>query len=219
MKYSFTILLLFFTLLQACKNDKRTGEEPPSEDMQNNDRIPERDNVSVDEEYVADDGIYNPRNPQWYTYRYENEAITSENPVVRSNNNQEKSGAAAPEVYEITETSRPPLFDKNCLTAANPEACSNEAVIDWMRYAVERPKLTDQNQDVIHFVTFIINEKGQVENARIIPVQGQKICEPCQTATLEAVKGMATWLPAIRNGQAVKVRITLPVYYNKRMNS
>lgn len=211
-------LILFVLLLQACKGDKNASDALTTEAVKPADHILERDNVKADKAkaYVADDALYNPRNTHWYTYHYENESITSETPIARDNNNQENPGdTTTQEVYDITETSRPPLFDKNCLTALNPEACSNEAVIDWMKYAVERPKSLVSGQDMIHFVTFIIDKKGQVSDAKIMPTRHQKPCEPCKAATLEAVNGMATWLPAVRNGKTVRVRVIIPVYYDE----
>lgn len=213
-------ILLFTT---ACRNDKNNDNPPDelvTEEVEKSERIPDRDNVAIDAEYIADAGIFNPRNMRWYTYRYASDEprkeITSENPVVRAENLQERQGEIqTEEVYEISETSRPPLFNKNCLTSANPETCSNEAVIDWMKYAVERPQVTDlPTQKPVHFVTFLINEKGSVSAAKILAIKGQKPCEPCNTATLEAIAGMSDWMPAIRNGRAVKVQVTFPVYYD-----
>ncbi len=217
MKHSILFIFTFSLLvLHACKSDKKSPEEPTTESTEQSEGVPERDNIRVDEQYVADDGLYNPRNPRWYTYRYDTEGMHAENPIVRANNNQEKSGFTnSDEVYDISETSRPPLFDKNCLTALNPEECSNEAVMDWMKYAVEKPTLSKPVNDVVHFVTFIVDEKGQVSDATIVPTRQQNACEPCKNATLEAVNGMTTWLPAVRNGKAVKVRIIFPVYYDE----
>lgn len=212
--------ILLMSCLSACRNDKNPPSDTVTDAVEKPARLPEQDNVKVSPDYIADSGIFNPRNNHWYTYQYTadepREDITAENPVVRSENKQERSGqVATKEVYEITETSRPPLFNKDCLTAANPEQCSNEAVIDWMKYAVARPNLpAAQTQEVVHFVTFIIDQNGNVSKAKIIPARKGPTCKPCQAATLEALAGMPAWLPAIRNAQAVKVQVTLPVYYD-----
>jgi hypothetical protein len=169
--------------------------------------VPEQDGVLLDTTYKLDDGDFNARNNRWYTYQYD-EATFSEHPA-------EPPAASHKAVYEITETSRPPLFNKNCLTAANPEQCSNEAVLDWMQYAVEKPKAPGaQNQTPMHYVRFIVNKQGKVTYARIIPTTPPQTCAACEAATREAIAGMPSWMPAIREGQAVRVRVTLPVYYN-----
>ena len=197
-------LLVFFCII-ACRNDKNAPDASQTDAAEGSERIPDRDGVLVDSSNFVEAGVFNPRNSHWYTYRY----IEQENAATRAL----ESAIASDSLYEISEMTRLPIFNKNCLSAEKPEECSNEAVIDWMRYAVERPQAAaGQKKAPIHWVTFVIDERGKVTPGRIIP-SGQR-CEPCEAATKEAIRGMPNWMPALRDGQPVKVRVMLPVYYD-----
>lgn len=194
-------LLIAFLWITACRNDKNAQDASQTDTAEDSERIPDRDGVLVDSSNFAAAGTLNPRNLHWYTYRYMEE------------DNAGETAIALDSLYEISEMTRLPIFNKNCLSAEKPEECSNEAVIDWMRYAVERPKVADgQKQAPVHWVTFVIDEQGKVTLGRIIP--SQQRCEPCEAATKEAIEGMHNWMPAVRDGQPVKVRVLLPVYYD-----
>lgn len=191
-------------LLLACKNDKNV---PTSADEATvAERLPDQGGVGGDTLYKIDAGALNVRNPRWYTYRYD-ETTTTESQVQRAANPSRDS------MYEISERTRPPLYHENCLSAVNPEQCSNEAVIDWMQYAVERPRVPAALQNkLMHYVAFTVDEKGKADGIKIIAAT--QACTPCVAATEEAIAGMHSWIPALRDGKPVKVQVVLPVYYD-----
>lgn len=87
--------------------------------------------------------------------------------------------------------------------------CSNQALVAHIAANLEIPK-----SDItgIVYVTFSVNEVGQVENPTIL-----KGLEKAQDeASLKVVKSLPTWEPALLNGRPVKVKMTLPIRFAEK---
>ena len=86
----------------------------------------------------------------------------------------------------------------------------SECFQDYLCRKLEYPKFAKQHKvqgEVI--VSFIINERGKVANAKIT----QDIGAGCGTATLDFVKAMPDWKAGKQRGKAVKVAYQLKVDY------
>lgn len=153
-----------------------------------------------------------------YTYNYVEEENTS-------NANEAKKDAPAkktpsklkvkdmPVIYTVSQTDRPPLFAPDCLTAKNPQRCSNRALALWANKHVKYPE-TDlaEGSDGLEYVTFVINEKGEVSSISRVDSK-QEACEGCSKAVIDAVLEMPDWQPAMLGGKPVNVMVTLPVRF------
>lgn len=118
-----------------------------------------------------------------------------------------------PVIYTISQTDRPPLFTAECLTAANPQQCSNKALADWTEKSVKYPEADlAEGSDGLEYVTFVINKKGQVTSINRLDSK-QEACEGCSKAVLDAVLDMPDWQPAMLGGAPVDVMVTLPVRF------
>jgi len=118
-----------------------------------------------------------------------------------------------PVIYTISQTDRPPLFTAECLTAKNPQKCSNSALAAWAEKSVKYPTadLAD-GSDGLEYVTFVINRKGQVTSINRVDTK-KEACDGCSKAVLDAVLDMPDWQPAMLGGNPVNVVVTLPVRF------
>lgn len=118
-----------------------------------------------------------------------------------------------PPIYTISQTDRPPLFTTDCLTAKDPQKCSNKALADWAKNSVKYPDadLAD-GSDGLEYVTFVINSKGEVTSINRVESK-KEACMGCSKAVLDAVLDMPNWQPAMLGGKPVNVVVTLPVRF------
>ncbi|MBK9012979.1 MAG: energy transducer TonB [Saprospiraceae bacterium] len=118
-----------------------------------------------------------------------------------------------PVIYTISQTERPPLFSAECLTAKNPQRCSNNALAAWAEKSVKYPEADlAEGSDGLEYVTFVINKRGEVTAINRVETK-QEACEGCSKAVLDAVLDMPDWQPAMLGGNPVNVVVTLPVRF------
>lgn len=118
-----------------------------------------------------------------------------------------------PVIYTISQTDRPPLFSADCLTAKNPQRCSNNALAKWAAESVKYPEADlAEGSDGLEYVTFVINKKGQVTAIDRV-ITKKEACNGCSKAVLNAMLDMPDWQPAMLGGQPVNVVVTLPVRF------
>ena len=88
--------------------------------------------------------------------------------------------------------------------------CSNETLVSFLAHNVEYPdsaKLAGTEGTV--YVSFIINEEGNVTNPSII----RDIGNGCGNAAIDVVKKMPKWEPGVHKGKKVKVKLNLPIHF------
>lgn len=87
--------------------------------------------------------------------------------------------------------------------------CSNQALISYIATNLEVPK-----SDItgVVYVTFFINEEGNVENATVL----RGLEKPQDEAALKVVRNIPVWEPARLNGQPIKVKMTLPLRFTEK---
>lgn len=158
-----------------------------------------------------------------YTYNYvEDEASGSTATTTDSESKKASESKSTPPklkvkntpvVYTVSQTDRPPLFSAECLTAKNPQQCSNAALESWAKKSVKYPAADlAEGSDGLEYVTFVINKYGKVSS--IYRVDSKKeACEGCSQAVLDAVLDMPDWQPALLGGNPVNVVVTLPVRF------
>jgi hypothetical protein len=159
----------------------------------------------------------NQRDPDSYIYDWEVDEANFTERAPRVNIqpiNRDSSSHASPISYEVTATNRPPIFDSECLKAENPLSCSNEALKSFVQSIVET--FEESEVDFVRdydIVTFIVDKKGKVLGDVFI-APNEKLCADCNKAAVRVVSKMNKWVPAIRNGEQVSVRVQVPIRYN-----
>ena len=115
--------------------------------------------------------------------------------------------------YTLMENS-PPLFSKKCLITANPQACSSEALKEWLNVQLKNKENgLKKGEYSIQYIVFEINKEGAVFNVEHIGSSGNTICWPCVETALQTVRNMPAWTPATQNGQPINVSLKLPVRF------
>ena len=59
------------------------------------------------------------------------------------------------------------------------------------------------------FVTFIVNEQGNIEDARVL----RSFDPEMDTEAVRLIQEMPTWIPGKQNGKPVNCRFNLPVNF------
>ena len=101
-------------------------------------------------------------------------------------------------------------------TSESKRSCSNEALVAFLADNVQYPptaKLLGTEGTV--YVSFVIDEKGNVTNPSVI----RDIGDGCGAAALEVLKKMPAWEPGKEGGIAVKVKLNLPIHFSLKNNN
>lgn len=143
--------------------------------------------------------IYNP-----YTFTY----LEWKMPVY------EKQAKQVSYLVPVAEMDRPPVFDGYCLTQAEKIDCTNEQLQDYVKEHLEYPdEALNQEENGLVYVTFTLNEEGELEN-KLQVTSDENTCPGCADAAADLVRNMMDkWFPAIKDGEPVKVQLTLPFHF------
>ena len=69
------------------------------------------------------------------------------------------------------------------------------------------PKLFDGTDQIL--ASFVVNQKGEIENIKIEKFLSQE----CADEVVNVLMNMPLWTPAKKNGEAVSVKIYLPIVF------
>jgi len=118
-------------------------------------------------------------------------------------------------VLKKIEFERPPVFGSECLTADDPEQCTNERIQEFVSENIEYPNWAQENlQEGLEYVTFTLAEDGKYEgNFKVLSKNDP--CKGCEEKAVDMVSKMeGKWYPALDEGEPVKTKITLPVKFD-----
>ncbi|MEZ4947854.1 MAG: energy transducer TonB [Saprospiraceae bacterium] len=148
-----------------------------------------------------------------FSYRLTKPVVTpetdqGENPEARMVKNSTEDAFDANEVDEA------PVFGEKCYTETNTMDCTNAEIQEYIFNAIEYPEeAMEKKQDGVYMVTFTLDKNGEVGNDFKV-VAKEKPCDGCAQAAVNAVAEMPKWKPAMKNGKAVAIELTLPVRFN-----
>lgn len=109
---------------------------------------------------------------------------------------------------------RPPVFSKDCLSAANVSECTEAAIRDYIKSNLDYPETAlEEGHDGFEKVTFVVDNNGKV-GSDIKVASKDKPCEGCAKASVEVVANMPNWLPALENGKPVSTEVTIPIRFD-----
>jgi TonB family protein len=85
-----------------------------------------------------------------------------------------------------------------------------QALMEYLSTTIKYPnKALNNFIEGVVFVQFVVNEKGEVTQPRVLKGIGYG----CDEEALRAVSLMPNWQPGIQNGKAVSVEFKLPVRF------
>ncbi len=89
--------------------------------------------------------------------------------------------------------------------------CSNLKMVQYLSNQIEYPELANQQGiSGTVFVSFIISEKGEVDNAFVL----KDIGGGCGEEALRIVKSFPKWEPGKHEGKTVPVKLNLPIQFS-----
>jgi TonB family protein len=93
------------------------------------------------------------------------------------------------------------------------QECSGQALVQFIsKYLVYPPEARQSGLEGTVYVSFIVDEEGLVTQTRVV----RDIGGGCSGAALDLLREMPRWEPGMQNGQAVKVRLNLPIQFSLR---
>lgn len=92
-------------------------------------------------------------------------------------------------------------------------SCSNQSLITFISKNLEIPKKSEETGSV--YVSFTVSERGKVLEPAIL----RGLSSEQNDAALFVVKSMPDWEPARLNGNAVKIKMTLPIRFMRKDES
>ena len=108
---------------------------------------------------------------------------------------------------------RAPLFAERCLNEAGPEVCSNEEIEAFVRENIVYPDAASRkNHDGLEHVMVVINEFGKIDG-HIKVISKDNPCKGCTQAAVDVVSKMNHWVPARKDGLAVKAKVIIPIQF------
>lgn len=117
-------------------------------------------------------------------------------------------------VYGPASLDQMPLFSSDCIEKKDKVACSNEALQTYLKENLNYPKQAiRKNHDGLEKLFLVIDENGKIEGS-IKVISKDKPCASCAQAAVDAVANMPAWVPAKKDGKAVKSKIILPVRFD-----
>ncbi len=106
-----------------------------------------------------------------------------------------------------------PLFHSKCsksYDSTERKICSDQALLKYVNKRIDYPTIARENgiQGTV-VINFIIDEKGNVTNPKII----KDIGGGCGEEALRVVRSMSKWVPGQQQNKKVKVQYNLPVSF------
>jgi len=88
--------------------------------------------------------------------------------------------------------------------------CSNETLVSFLAHNVKYPdSAKTAGTEGTVYVSFIIDENGEVTNPSII----RDIGNGCGDAAIDVLEKMPKWEPGVHEGKKVKVKLNLPIHF------
>jgi len=80
----------------------------------------------------------------------------------------------------------------------------------WLADEISYPRIAlEEGVDGIVYVSFVVNTDGSVSDVKV----ERGIGYGCDEEAMRAVKKMKNWIPGKQNGNAVRVKQTIPIYF------
>ncbi|MFK8104676.1 MAG: energy transducer TonB [Saprospiraceae bacterium] len=121
---------------------------------------------------------------------------------------------AQPDTEVYTQVEQMPYF-KGCEAYDNGDEqkrnCSNQALIAYLANHLIYPAgAKAKGLEGTVYVSFVIDENGRLTQPYLI----RDIGGDCGQAALDVIQSMPRWEPGIHHGQAVKVKLNLPIQFS-----
>jgi len=91
--------------------------------------------------------------------------------------------------------------------------CSDRELVQFIsRHLVYPEEAQANNTEGAVYVSFIVNEIGEVQNPTLLTDIG----DDCGEAALNVIHALPRWEPGVHEGEKVKVRLNMPIHFSLR---
>ena len=123
------------------------------------------------------------------------------------------AGQGGDSPYMMSEVDRMPVFG-SCADQDDQEVrnrCSNTNLAQYLSDNIKYPQQAkDLGIEGKVFIAFTVDSQGNIQDPQVL----HDIGGGCGVHTIDLVKSMEKWQPAIKEGTPVTVRLTLPVLFD-----
>lgn len=111
-------------------------------------------------------------------------------------------------VFNETQVDSKAIFG-DCSTAE----CSENKILSFIKENIVLPKNENLLDESLEQVLVVVDETGNIANVKFVASGNQKGCPACQQAAVDVVGKMKKWKPAMKDGNPVAVKMTIPVKF------
>lgn len=123
---------------------------------------------------------------------------------------QEKSTAVdGNTIFEIV-GEMPRYAGCDTVAAEDVQNCTFNGIVKHVQTTLKYPEEAKKDSaDGVSMVTFVVQKNGEIADIKI----AKPLCKSCDAEALRVVKAMPNWIPGKQEGQAVNVRMNLPIQF------
>lgn len=116
-------------------------------------------------------------------------------------------------VFPYHEVDVKPIYGSDCLEADNSWECTLEKLHRAIREKLDWPdNELERGEEVVEEITFVVLPDGSVGSEKWALSRNHN-CHGCQQAAIDAVGKLDQWIPAVKDGRNVAVKMTLPIRF------
>lgn len=118
---------------------------------------------------------------------------------------------AVDKLYRSNEVDTPALFSASCQQNENKAKCSQNMLREYIKNNLANPN-KDQETKQREVISFTILPDGSI-GKNIRSISKKEVCTGCRAAAIKVLSAMPKWVPAMKEGKAVAMSMTVPVTF------
>ena len=91
--------------------------------------------------------------------------------------------------------------------------CSEEKILSFIKDNIVLPKNKNTLDNSLEQVLVVVDKNGAIGDVKFVASSNSKGCPTCQQAAVDVVGKMKNWKPAMKDGNPVAVKMTIPVRF------
>lgn len=137
------------------------------------------------------------------------EKVTTLSKEVKGKSNN--TVTAVDKLYRSNEVDTPALFSASCQQNENKAKCSQSMLREYINNNLVKP---NKGQEIKQreVISFTIMPDGSI-GKNIRSISKKEVCTGCRSAAIKVISTMPNWVPAMKEGKAVAMSMTVPVTF------
>ena len=118
---------------------------------------------------------------------------------------------AVDKLYRSNEVDTPALFSASCQQNENKAKCSQSMLREYIKNNLVKPMKGPETKQR-EVISFTILPDGSI-GKNIRSISKKEVCTGCRAAAINVLSTMPKWVPAMKEGKAVAMSMTVPVTF------